>query len=179
MTFLELFPVYVAIRLWSAQLANKRILFHIDNSAVVQVINSATSKSIRVMRIVRKLVLITLQHNISIQAQYIPSKHNDIADSISRSEWRRFRQLAPKCQPVASRPTKPNMGHLKAESRRLINNALSVNTIKAYNTALNKFHAFGVQININISWPLPLDLILVSLHTYRYKICLHTQFAYT
>jgi hypothetical protein len=95
MTFLELFPVYVALRLWSAQLANKRILFHIDNSAVVQVINSATSKSIRVMKIVRKLVLITLQHNISIQAQYIPSKLNDIADSISRSQWRRFRQLAP------------------------------------------------------------------------------------
>lgn len=95
MTFLELFPVYVAIVLWSPQLANKRILFHIDNSAVVQVINSATSKSHRVMKIVRKLVLITLQHNITIQAQYIPSKRNVIADSISRSQWRRFRHLAP------------------------------------------------------------------------------------
>ncbi|XP_056010375.1 uncharacterized protein LOC125679942 isoform X2 [Ostrea edulis] len=95
MTFLELFPVYVAIVLWSPQLANKRILFHIDNSAVVQVINSATSKSHRVMKIVQKLVLITLQHNITIQAQYIPSKRNVIADSISRSQWRRFRHLAP------------------------------------------------------------------------------------
>jgi hypothetical protein len=95
MTFLELFPVYVAILLWSCQLANKRILFHIDNVATVQVVNSATSKSPRVMNIVRKLVLTTLQHNITIHAQYIPSKSNSIADSISRSQWRRFRQLAP------------------------------------------------------------------------------------
>lgn len=44
MTFLELFPVYVAILLWSHRLANERILFHVDNAALVQVFNSATSK---------------------------------------------------------------------------------------------------------------------------------------
>lgn len=31
MSFLELFPVYVAISLWHPKLYNKRILFHIDN----------------------------------------------------------------------------------------------------------------------------------------------------
>ena len=38
MTFLELFPVVVAISVWGPLLANKRILFHIDNQAVVQII---------------------------------------------------------------------------------------------------------------------------------------------
>lgn len=95
MTFLELFPVYVAMVIWHDFLANKHILFHVDNMAVVQVLNNSTSKSTRVMLIVRELVLITLQYNITIKAQHIPTKKNTIADCISRSQWKKFRQLAP------------------------------------------------------------------------------------
>lgn len=98
MTFLELFPVYVSLLLWHPWLSNKRILFHIDNMAVVQVLNTLTSKSTRVMNIVRKLVLLTLQHNITIKAQHIPTKLNKIADSISRSQWGKFRNLAPEAE---------------------------------------------------------------------------------
>lgn len=98
MTFLELFPVYVSLLLWHTWLSNKRILFHIDNMAVVQVLNTLTSKSTRVMNIVRKLVLLTLQHNITIKAQHIPTKLNKIADSISRSQWGKFRNLAPEAE---------------------------------------------------------------------------------
>jgi hypothetical protein len=36
MTFLELFPVYVAILLWHTLLSNQRIIFHIDNSTSCQ-----------------------------------------------------------------------------------------------------------------------------------------------
>lgn len=95
MTFLELFPVYVAILLWHTLLSNQRIIFHIDNMAVVQVVNSTTSKSCRVMNIVRKLVLLLLQNNITIKAKHIPSKLNNIADSLSRSQWGKFHSLAP------------------------------------------------------------------------------------
>ncbi|XP_061191730.1 uncharacterized protein LOC133199966 [Saccostrea echinata] len=95
MTFLELFPVYVAVLIWHESLANMRILFHIDNMAVVQVLNNSTSKSNKVMKIVRELVLITLQYNITIKAQHIPTKQNSIADCISRSQWTKFHQLAP------------------------------------------------------------------------------------
>lgn len=42
-TLLELFPVYVSLLLWHPWLSNKRILFHIDNMAVVQVINTLSS----------------------------------------------------------------------------------------------------------------------------------------
>jgi hypothetical protein len=99
MTFLELFPVYVALLLWSESLSNKRILFHIDNMAVVSIINNPTSKSKRVMLLVRKIVLITLKHNITIKAQYIPTKLSKIADSISRSQWSKFHRLAPATDP--------------------------------------------------------------------------------
>lgn len=94
MTFLELFPVYISLLLWHPWLSNKHILYHIDNMAVVQVLNTLTSKSTRLMNIVRKLFLLTLQHNITIKAQHIPTKLNKIADSISRSQWGKFCNLA-------------------------------------------------------------------------------------
>jgi hypothetical protein len=63
-TFLELFPVVVAIYLWGHQLENKKLMFNIDNKAVVTILNKKSSKSPRVMNLVRKLVLITLKYNI-------------------------------------------------------------------------------------------------------------------
>lgn len=100
MTYLELFPVVVALHVWGPLLANKKILFHIDNQAVVYIVNKQTSKSIEVMSLVRKLVLYTLKFNITFKAEYIYTKHNAIADSISRCQWPRFRALAPYADPT-------------------------------------------------------------------------------
>lgn len=99
MTFLELFPVQIALELWKQRFANSKILFYIDNMAVVQVINTTTSKSPRVMKIVRKLVFTCLKYNILLKAKHIPSKLNSIADCLSRSQWGKFRQLAPTADP--------------------------------------------------------------------------------
>jgi len=59
------------------------------------------------------LELITLSHvfstetsacyhgkNILVKAEHIPGKHNLIADSIYRCQWKKFRELAPKFSPV-------------------------------------------------------------------------------
>ena len=99
MTFLEFFPVVVAISVWGSLLANKRIFFHIDNQAVVQIINKKSSKSPQVMALVRKFLLDTLHFNIIFRAEYINTKINAIADSISRCQWRRFRSLASQADP--------------------------------------------------------------------------------
>jgi hypothetical protein len=55
-TFLELFPVVVAISIWGLHLRNKKLTFHIDNKSVVYIINRKSSKSPRVMALVRTLV---------------------------------------------------------------------------------------------------------------------------
>jgi hypothetical protein len=90
-TFLELFPVVVAIY----QLENKKLMFNIDNKAVVTILNKKSSKSPRVMNLVRKLVLITLKYNIWLKAQHISGSLNKIADSLSRCNWQLFRELVP------------------------------------------------------------------------------------
>jgi len=48
-TFLELFPVVVALNIWGYYQRNKKIIFHVDNQAVVYIINKKLSRSPRVM----------------------------------------------------------------------------------------------------------------------------------
>ena len=67
-TFLEPFPVVVAISIWGLHLRNKKKTFNIDNKSVVYIINRKSSKSPRVMALVRTLVLQTLIHKIVIKA---------------------------------------------------------------------------------------------------------------
>ncbi|KAK3084124.1 hypothetical protein FSP39_008557 [Pinctada imbricata] len=94
-TFLEFIPIVMAFHIWGNDLANQRILLNTDNSALVAIINKKTSKSKRVMSLVRHFVLHSLLHNIQSKAIHVPGKKNSIADSLSRQEWRRFRRNFP------------------------------------------------------------------------------------
>ena len=73
-------------------------IVYIDNQTVMHIVSKQTSKSSEI----RKLVLNTLLFNIIFKAQYINTKSNDIADSISRCQWHRFRNLAPQADPEAT-----------------------------------------------------------------------------
>ena len=94
-TFLEMVPVILALFLWGGQLSHKNVVLHIDNEALVYVINKQTSKSKRLMQLVRRFVLIAMENSIVFKAFHISTSLNCIADSISRKQWDRFRQLAP------------------------------------------------------------------------------------
>ena len=91
----ELFAINIACHLWGSQWTSKRIKFFCDNQGVVEVINSKKSKIPRIMDLVRDLTLCTLQHNFFFHAVHVPGKDNNIADSLSRFQMERFRQLAP------------------------------------------------------------------------------------
>lgn len=95
MTFLEMIPVLLALFLWGERLHQRKVLLHIDNEALVSVINTQTSKSKRLMQLVRRFVLLAMQHSIVFKAVHIPTLMNSKADSISRKQWLRFRKLAP------------------------------------------------------------------------------------
>jgi hypothetical protein len=45
------------VYLWGNQWHGKKILFHSDNQSVVEILNSCTSKSERVMTLVRHIIL--------------------------------------------------------------------------------------------------------------------------
>lgn len=94
-TFLEFVPIVLGFYLWSDKFQNKKLILHVDNLALVEILNQKTSKNKRVMTFMRELVLLSLKFNIQIKAVHISGYRNEIADSISRLQWRRFRQLAP------------------------------------------------------------------------------------
>ena len=83
-------PVLLAVTLWRHDLKNRRVLLHIDNSALVAVINNQTSKSKRVMCLVRQSVLVCMRNNIIFKAVHLSSKENFIADLIFRKQWNKL-----------------------------------------------------------------------------------------
>jgi hypothetical protein len=86
----------MALLIWAPNYQNKKILFRTDNSALVSIINKRTSKSKRVMQLIRPLVLATMQSNIQFKAEHVPGIENEIADSLSRFQFHRFHRLAPR-----------------------------------------------------------------------------------
>jgi len=99
MAFLELVPVVLALFLWSEQLKNKRIIFHIDNLALVSILSKGSSKDPAIMRLIRLIVLFAMLNNIQFKALYITSLNNKIADALSRFQMEKFRYLVPSADP--------------------------------------------------------------------------------
>ena len=95
MALLELYPIVVACFLWGSQWQKKRILFHCDNMATVQIINKGRSKVKIINKLIRKLTWLAAQYSFTVHAEHVPGKLNNIADAISRFQIKRFRSLAP------------------------------------------------------------------------------------
>ena len=94
-TVKELFPIVLALELWGHRLANHKILFFSDNSAVVEIINKTSCKDNLTMQLVRRLVIASLRHNVQFRAKHIPGKHNVICDLLSRFYLQKAQDLAP------------------------------------------------------------------------------------
>ena len=92
---MELFPIVVAMELWGKCMANHKILFLSDNTCTVNVVNNTTSKCPAMMRLVRRLVVACLSHNIMFKAKHVPGAQNCLPDAISRFHLQAARQLAP------------------------------------------------------------------------------------
>ena len=85
----------LSVLLFGDAMRNQRITFFTDNAALVDIINKATSRDATVMVFVRRLVLACLSFNILFRARHVPGVKNVLADSLSRLQVSRFRQLAP------------------------------------------------------------------------------------
>ena len=94
-TILEFYPIVLSVLLFGDAMRNQRITFFTDNAALVDIINKATSRDATVMVFVRRLVLACLNFNILFRARHVPGVKNVLADSLSRFQVSRFRQLAP------------------------------------------------------------------------------------
>ena len=92
---LELVPVVLAASLWGKFWQRKKILFHIDNKAVVDSLNSGLPKDRHLAFLVRKLSIYAMKFSFRFKAVHIPGKVNIAADALSRLDLALFRDTCP------------------------------------------------------------------------------------
>ena len=81
----ELLAVLYALQQFHQHLVqNKVIQLVTDNMSVMAVLNKGVSASPRLMSIYRRIVELCMQHGLTLQAEYIPTLLNVVADHFSR-----------------------------------------------------------------------------------------------
>ena len=102
-TFLELYPIVLAVNLWGSLWKNHCISFFTDNEALSFIINRQSSKDTDILKLVHCLVLVCLHCNILFQAKHIRGQKMVPADALSRQKLDKFKQWSPHISPT---PTK-------------------------------------------------------------------------
>ena len=92
----EMFPVVIALEAWGHLIKNHCICFHIDNLAVVNILNKQSAKDPVMMILVRRFVLASMKFNILFKAIHISTHLNVSCDALSRFQMERFREASPK-----------------------------------------------------------------------------------
>ena len=85
----------MSLYIWGEELRNKKITFNCDNQSVVEILNARTSKSRRVMVLLRAFTLKCLELNILVKGFFIGGSKNVKADYISCLQFNKFRAVAP------------------------------------------------------------------------------------
>ena len=89
--FLELNAVTVSIQLWIHKVSNRAICLYCDNDSVVKMLKKSSSSCKKCMILIRRITLLSLEHNVKISAKHVRSRNNAISDVLSRFQFRRFR----------------------------------------------------------------------------------------
>ena len=90
--FLELYAVTVALYVWQNLpiLNHGRVIIFCDNQAVQQMINKLSLSCVHCMKLVHLIALLGIENNIRIFMQYVRSRDNVLADSLSRADFKCF-----------------------------------------------------------------------------------------
>jgi hypothetical protein len=98
MSFLELYPIFVALHLWIQRCTDKVVIVQTDNEALVPILNRLYSKDHKISALLRPIALLCMRNNVVVQARHIAGKLNVGADLLSRDRITQFRaQMPQKC----------------------------------------------------------------------------------
>ena len=78
----ELFPIYVACEIWAERFIGKKLLFHCDNKAVVDIWLKHTAKCPQIANLLCELFFTAAKHNFTVNASHIPGTSNVLADAL-------------------------------------------------------------------------------------------------
>lgn len=112
-----------------------KIPFLFDNIAVVDVINKQSAKEHTLIKLLRRLMLVSMQYNIHLRAKYVSGKSNVLADRLCRSK---FQEPFGEASYLAKQPTHAPCQLLTPMTYDLIQAPLNPTTKKTYLHTWNK-----------------------------------------
>lgn len=80
----ELFPVYWALVYWGHILKGHRVCFKVDNLQVLYMIRTGRSCNPICMQWLKRMFWLCVEFEIDLEAEYVPSECNTLADTLSR-----------------------------------------------------------------------------------------------
>jgi hypothetical protein len=104
----ELYAIILACFTCGQLWLGRKIIMHCDNSVVVNVVNSGTSKNRDLMCLVRVLFNICVNFNFDMRLEFIPGVENVAADHLSRLNYAAFFEERSVCYDAT--PTKIRRG---------------------------------------------------------------------
>lgn len=104
----ELDALLVAFNLWVTQWQKSKLIIYTDNTTAYNGLQNLTLRG-SANKPLRKILLLAAQNDISIEARWIRSSDNGLADALSRSNFASIANLCPHWQPpLASIVLHPN-----------------------------------------------------------------------
>ncbi|GAV09051.1 hypothetical protein RvY_18651 [Ramazzottius varieornatus] len=133
--WLELVPVYLACVVWGSHWRGKRLQFYSDNQATVAVWKKFSSPHKGLLEIIRRIYFHAAKGNFTLRIQHIPGVANAIADSISRFQMDRFRELAHSAK-TEPEPLDSNLTELSRSLHQSLNAPVGYLTEKSIDCSL-------------------------------------------
>ena len=90
----EMRAVEQAVLYWGKQWQGKKVITHINNRAVVHGLENQTIRGSS-MDVLRRCLLLATEHDEEIEARWIPTNANTLADALSRFDYEKITNLAP------------------------------------------------------------------------------------
>lgn len=91
----ELVPIVLATAVWGHRWEGHHVCFHCDNEAVVQVLNSHSSREPLMAHLLRCYFFYAAYFKFSHSAKHVPGIQNSAADALSRGNMLKFISLFP------------------------------------------------------------------------------------
>ena len=111
----ELVPIVIAAAVWGPHWSQQHICFHSDNSAVVALLQSLTSRDSLILHLIRCLSFFAALFRFHFTSAHVPGVLNTAADALSRSQMSLFLSFTPQAQETVIPPV---LTHLLLDPRR-------------------------------------------------------------
>ena len=145
----ELYPIALACLLWGHQWSGKKLLFHCNNQAIVDIWASGTSRDPLIMHLVRSIFFSAATNNYTVLVTHIVGTNNSIADSLSRLQISRFRRLAQTADFEPTPVSRVSSNPLEHRLAFLQSQAIADSTRRSYQAGIRRYSTFCASMN----WP--------------------------